>query len=141
VRVFFDSNVLIASAISDGPCRILVNRVIRTHVAAISEEVLAELSRKLVGKFKQEKAQVQKLEAYLRHMCIVLPKQLQAPRVNRDPNDDWILAAALEGGCDCILSGDADLTDMRAHKGVLILRPRDFLAFEEQRRYSRKKKR
>ena len=141
MRAFIDSNIFIASAISDSEIRRLLNRILRTHKVVISEEVIAEVSRKLTGKFKQDKSKVQKWEAYVRGMAVVLPRQAQAPKISRDPKDDWVLTAAVEGDCDCILSGDEDLVVLRRHRGIPILRPRDFLAFEDQRRYSRRKRR
>lgn len=46
----------------------------------------------------------------------------------RDPKDDKFLEAALAGGADCIVSGDADLLDMRSFEDIPILRPAEFLA-------------
>jgi len=130
LRVFLDSNVLIAAAISDGECRRLLHRILRQHQAVLSEEALAETSRKLSGKFHQDKAVVALYANKLRNLAEVLPAQVAPARVSRDPKDDWVLAAALAGRCHCILSGDADLWALARHKKVAILRPRDFLAFE-----------
>jgi uncharacterized protein len=46
----------------------------------------------------------------------------------RDPKDDKFLEAALTGGADCIVSGDADLLDMVSFEDIPILRPAEFLA-------------
>jgi putative PIN family toxin of toxin-antitoxin system len=46
----------------------------------------------------------------------------------RDPKDDKFLDAALTGGVDCIVSGDADLLEMTPFEMVPILRPAEFLA-------------
>ena len=46
----------------------------------------------------------------------------------RDPKEDKFLEAALAGGADCILSGDADLLDMGSFEDMPILRPAEFLA-------------
>jgi putative PIN family toxin of toxin-antitoxin system len=46
----------------------------------------------------------------------------------RDPKDDKFLEAALAGGADCIVSGDADLLDLTPFEGIPILRPAEFLA-------------
>lgn len=69
----------------------------------------------------------------LRRGITVLPLQSTVAKVSRDPKDDWVLAAAVSAHCHCILSGDADLTDLGSHQGIPILRPRDFLAFEAGR--------
>lgn len=46
----------------------------------------------------------------------------------RDPKDNKFLEAALAGGADCIISGDADMLDMRSFEDIPILRPAEFLA-------------
>jgi putative PIN family toxin of toxin-antitoxin system len=46
----------------------------------------------------------------------------------RDPKDDKFLEAALAGGTDCIVSGDADLLDLTPFEDIPILRPAEFLA-------------
>ena len=46
----------------------------------------------------------------------------------RDPKNDKFLEAALAGGADCIVSGDADLLDLTPFEGIPILRPAEFLA-------------
>ncbi len=46
----------------------------------------------------------------------------------RDPKDDKFLEAALAGGADCVVSGDADLLDLTPFENIPILRPAEFLA-------------
>jgi putative PIN family toxin of toxin-antitoxin system len=46
----------------------------------------------------------------------------------RDPKDDKFLEAALAGGADCIVSGDADLLVLTQFKNIPVLRPAEFLA-------------
>ena len=62
-------------------------------------------------------------------MTVVSPLGL-ASQVCRDPDDDNILAAAMGGNCDCIITGDKDLLVLRAYEGINILSPRDFLTDE-----------
>ncbi len=45
----------------------------------------------------------------------------------RDPKDDKFLALALAAGCELIVAGDKDLTDMHPYNNVQILQPRAFL--------------
>ena len=46
----------------------------------------------------------------------------------RDPKDNRFLEAAVEGDADVIVSGDADLLDMREFEKIPILRVSEFLA-------------
>jgi len=44
----------------------------------------------------------------------------------RDPEDDAILACALEAEVDYLVTGDADLLELKTFKGLRIITPRDF---------------
>ncbi|MCF7993431.1 MAG: hypothetical protein K9L88_01135 [Chromatiaceae bacterium] len=44
-----------------------------------------------------------------------------------DPDDDAIVAAAVTGRADLIVSGDRHLLTLKEHQGIAIVRPRDFL--------------
>ena len=48
--------------------------------------------------------------------------------VCRDPKDDRILDAAINGQATYIISGDDDLLALKAFRGIPILTPADFLA-------------
>jgi len=45
-----------------------------------------------------------------------------------DPDDEEILACAVDGRADLIVSGDRHLLALGAFRGIPILSPRDFLA-------------
>lgn len=62
-------------------------------------------------------------------MEIVTPTAL-AEGVCRDSDDDWILATAIEGNCECIVTGDQDLLILNAHAGMRIMRPAAFWQYE-----------
>ena len=51
-----------------------------------------------------------------------------AKRVCRDADDDWILATAIAGKADVIVTGDKDLLVLRTYEGISIVTPRGFLA-------------
>ena len=63
-------------------------------------------------------------------MTVVSASKLEN-RVCRDPDDDNILAAAISGKCDCIITGDKDLLVLRQYEGINIFNPRDFLIKEK----------
>ncbi|MBM4440275.1 MAG: putative toxin-antitoxin system toxin component, PIN family [Candidatus Rokubacteria bacterium] len=49
-------------------------------------------------------------------------------KASRDPGDDMVLAAAIGGEADYIVSGDRDLLILRTYRAIPILRPAAFLA-------------
>jgi predicted nucleic acid-binding protein len=46
--------------------------------------------------------------------------------LRRDPDDDAILACALEAGADYLVTGDVDLMELKIFKGIRIVTFREF---------------
>ena len=46
--------------------------------------------------------------------------------VSRDKTDDKFIALAIDSGATVIISGDSDLKDVQAYKGIEILSPAQF---------------
>lgn len=59
-------------------------------------------------------------EGYAALVTVVTPAVI-APTIIRDPADDQVLAAALGGGADIIVSGDAHLLDLGQYQGIQII--------------------
>lgn len=57
----------------------------------------------------------------------IVQVQHPCPAVSRDPDDDVILACALAGGADYIVTRDEDLLDLCEYQGIAILKPEMFL--------------
>jgi uncharacterized protein len=93
----------------------------------LSKFIVAETARKLRDKFRWEEAELQRsLRAIVRKAEIVEPKTI--PRVvPNDSDDDHIVACAVEGLADLIVSGDRDLQALGSYAGIPIVRPADFL--------------
>ncbi len=56
------------------------------------------------------------------------------PAVNRDPKDDKVLATAVAGKADYLVSEDRDLLDMERYEGIAIIDAEEFIGMlaEEQ---------
>ena len=57
----------------------------------------------------------------------VTPGQLHLPGVTRDPKDDAVVACAVEGKADYIVSGDQDLLALGEYQGIRVITPRHFV--------------
>ncbi len=57
---------------------------------------------------------------------IVTPTEVPAI-LERDPDDNEVLACAVTGQADLIVTGDRDLLSLKSHQGIGIVRPVDFL--------------
>lgn len=58
----------------------------------------------------------------------VLLPDAQAPKVCRDPDDDYASACAASGGADFLVTGDDDLLAVGRYREVIIVDARAFLA-------------
>jgi len=123
VRLLFDTNVLFAAHIANGLCARLYERALAGETLVSSSVLMAELEEKLVSKAKiplDEAAQVRaEVETEMELVAAVpLPD-----RVCRDPDDDAVLAAAIAGQAEAIVTGDKGLLVLRTHAGIPIITP------------------
>lgn len=98
-----------------------------------SAGLLDEYEEKLVRKFKLTPDLAGSNATLLRSMMeVVEPLPLPIP-VCRDPDDDLVLATAVAGGCECIVTGDKDLLVLGSYEAVDIISPGDFAEYEASR--------
>ncbi len=131
MRLVLDTNVLIAALVADGLCRDLVRRRADNHVLISSQQLLDELREKLEQKFKVRAKDVPFLRAYTERVELVQPVVL--PRnAYRDRDDVIVLATAVAGKADRIITGDEDLLILEEYNGIRILTPRHWLETQER---------
>jgi putative PIN family toxin of toxin-antitoxin system len=73
------------------------------------------------------KSEVDVILAALLSEAEMVPGALELPGVTRDPKDDPVVACAVEGEADLIVSGDQDLLALGSHGGTQVVTPRRFL--------------
>lgn len=129
MRLVLDTNVLLAAFIARGVCHELLEHCERNHQLVISEFILREFRDKLDAPLPK----VREAAALLRsRMELVEPVPLEAP-ICRDPDDDWVLATAVVGACECIVTGDKDLLSLGEYRDIQILAPGAFWSYEDLR--------
>lgn len=126
MRVCLDTNVLVAALATRGLCADVLRSVLAEHELVIGEVILVELRRVLGTKFKVPADRIAAIETIFAPFPL-LPKPA-APSVLsvRDRNDRWILATALAGEADVLVTGDDDLLAVRGNAPIQILTPRAF---------------
>ena len=130
MKIVLDTNVLIAALIARGFSHQLLEHCALQHTLFTSDFILDETKEKLIEKFGYPSELATEVASVLRsRMTVVSASKLDNP-VCRDPDDDKILAAAISGKCDCIVTGDKDLLVLKQHEGIDIFNPRDFLMNE-----------
>jgi putative PIN family toxin of toxin-antitoxin system len=138
VRVFLDTNVLVSAFATRGLCADLVRHLLVEHELMTGAGNLTELRRVLKTKLRVPKDTVSAIEEMLRDQTIEpKPKKLLDVEI-RDPNDAWVLAAAVAGGAELLVTGDSDLLDIASDAPLRIVSPREcWEALRQRRRWKR----
>lgn len=125
MRVFFDTNVLISAFAARGLCADLMRVVLAEHELQTGEVNLAELRRVLRDRFKAPAAQLDRVDALLRDQIIVPKPADILPLKVRDADDAWVLASAVAGDAQMLVTGDQDLLVLAPKAPLPILTPRE----------------
>ena len=131
MRLVLDTNILIAALVADGLCRDLVRRRLENHVLISSRPLLDELHNKLWEKFKIRAKDIPFIRIYAERVEIVRPARLPE-KACRDPDDVAVLASAVAGQADGIITGDEDLLVLKQYDGIRILTPRQWLETQDR---------
>jgi len=126
MRVFLDTNVVIAAVAARGLCADVMREVLARHELIISESLLEEINTVLTGKFGVPGALIGDLESLLRDgETAYIPSFEEDPPV-RDPADRILVAAALAGEAEVFVTGDAELLALQTIDELAIISPREF---------------
>jgi putative PIN family toxin of toxin-antitoxin system len=131
VRTVLDANVLVSAILfpRSVPGQVLT-RARELGVLLTTNELVTELHDVLVrpqfARYTTRALRDEFLATYIVEAEFVLITEAIA--VCRDPIDDRILEAAINGRATCVVSGDTDLLVLAIFRGIPILRPADFLA-------------
>lgn len=125
MKVFLDTNVLISAFATRGLCADLFRLLITEHEVQTGDVNLVELRRVLIERFRASPEQADLAEQLLRdHTVIPQPPEVLSVWV-RDPDDAWVLASAVLGEADMLVTGDQDLLSIAAQAPIAIVTPRD----------------
>lgn len=124
MRIFLDTNVLISAYTARGISSDLVRFILAEHELMTGEVNLVELRRVLRERFRASPEQVAAIESELRAETIVPKPASPSALPIRDPDDRWVLASAIAGGAELLVTGDQDLLAVAADSPVLLVDPR-----------------
>jgi len=138
VRAVIDTNVLLSGLLWHGAPHALIEHVQAGTLALVSSPaLLAELAEVISrAKFDEVLARSntsrERALAEMRQLAeVIVPPPLPQP-VCRDPDDDHVLACALAAQADLIVSGDADLLNLREYQGIRIVAAAEALGLIER---------
>jgi putative PIN family toxin of toxin-antitoxin system len=127
IRAVFDTNVLVSYLLTHRPpIATLIDRHLTQEdiVLVTAPELLEELDRilqypKLQRYYTEEERT--RFVALLMALSEVVELPETIPRICRDPDDDQVIACAVAGGDDVIVSGDRDLLVLKQVGDIPIL--------------------
>lgn len=126
MRVFLDTNVLVSAFATRGLCADVLQVCLAEHQLVLGETVLAELRRVLQGKIGLPSLIIQEADVFFRREATVVSDAPPLSLAIRDKEDLPVLAEAIAGNADVLVTGDKDLLDLLSDPPLPILSPRAF---------------
>jgi putative PIN family toxin of toxin-antitoxin system len=124
VRVALDTNVLVSAVATRGLCADLFNLVLAEHELIVGEAVLAELRKVLRAKMRVPGKIIDEYVTLLRQEGTVVKAARDMLIAIRDEADVVVVAEAIAGKADVLVTGDRDLLDVARKLPIPVLTPR-----------------
>ena len=135
MRLLLDTNTAVSGLIWQGVPGQLIDEAALGRIQLISTEALLDELREVLQrpKFKKKMIEIfltdeELFEGYADLVELVKPVAL-TNSVSRDPDDDQVLAAAIGGQVDLIISGDRDLLVLGNYQGIRIIRANEAISY------------
>jgi uncharacterized protein len=132
IRAVLDANVLVSAAIrpQGKPDQIL--RLHQRFVWLTCDAILSETEdvlgrQRIQKKYHLSAAQRTRYMAQLRALAILVPVTTVVDEITRDVDDNVVLACAVDGQADFLVSGDRHLLDLQVFGGIALVTPEQFL--------------
>jgi len=135
LRVVLDTNQFVSSVlVRQGlPAQVLDAWRRREFLLITSPSIIAEIRStlnypRIRRKYPLTDDDVEHLVTLLEQDALVMPGEMDITNtIPADPTDDMVLACAIEGQADLIVSGDHHLLDLGEFQGIPIITARKFL--------------
>lgn len=134
LKVVIDTNQFISSVINKhGPSANLLEAWRKyCFTLILSDKILQEIRRvffypRISQKYHLEEDDITAFLGFIEHEAVVLSDLGKIDVIKDDPEDNEILACALEAGADYIVSGDKHLLNLKDYHGIAIVTVQEFL--------------
>lgn len=138
LRVVLDTNIIVSGTLiakQGHSAQILDAWRDGRFLLVISEDIIDEVKRtlnkilntKAHKRYHLTKAKIGRLINLLYKYSILVPGKLDLTIIERDPDDNKFIIAAVEAAAQFIVSGDKDLLSLGSYQGIKIITPADFV--------------
>ena len=134
MRVVIDTNVWVSRLLlARSAAARAVDKAMEEYEIVVSESLIEELARVLSRKKFDRYVTVQDREEFLRRVLQIATLVPVFSQIEdcRDPDDNYLLALALDSESDCIVTGDLDLLSLDPWRGIPVVSPRAILGMGE----------
>lgn len=129
-RVVLDTNIYISLYISPhGTLKQITDAIAKKKFITITSPVIFnEISQTLENKFLVPQKDIARLLKFLAHTSeVVVPTNIEKVIVH-DPDDDHIIACAVKGSADLIVTGNTKhFRKLKQYKNISIVTPAEFV--------------
>lgn len=132
MRVFLDTNVLVSAFATRGLSADVLRLVVSEHTLITGDVVLREGTRVLANRIRLPKSRVDDIIEFLREFEVVPKPDAPSEIAIRDEDDRWVLASAVSGAADVLVTGDRDFLAVAAKAPLRIVDPRGFWELASQ---------
>lgn len=126
MKVFLDTNVLVAAFATRGLCADVLRNVLAEQELITGTVILTELERALHKKLGLTQEFISEITALLRRYPVFSPPKILPKISSLSPEDRKVLATALASGADIFVTGDQDLLDVNEQFQLEITNPRGY---------------
>lgn len=128
VRVVLDTNVLISALFWHGNEYEILRKAFEGEFELlISRAIISEFKGVLSEKFGARRDWIGKVANILTANSVMIHPKHKLNIIKDDESDNRVLECAVEGGANCIISGDSHLLKLQEYRGIRVLRSEDFL--------------
>lgn len=138
MRVVLDTNVILSGIIvpHNPPAQLLTLAQEGRFKIILSPKIIREIQRvlgyprlaKFMAKHRLSLNEADEVLQKIIKLALLTPGNLEVQALQVDPSDNNILACAVEGEADFIISGDHHLTDLQSFQGIRIMDPATLLS-------------